>query len=65
MGVKSDKKSLDFKDFTLSEIITIMDLALECLNDAEIFDKMVDQLDISDAAMCDLRDKIKKFMVYP
>ena len=49
-------------DFTDEEFVEIMELARIALADADIFDDMAEKLDLSDAYMIKLRDKIEKFM---
>jgi len=48
--------------FNKSEIITIFELSLLALSDADFFDQLVDETDICDHAMLDLREKLQKFM---
>ena len=43
---------------TSSEMTTVLELARRCLADADLFDEMAEELDMSDSCMSELRDKI-------
>ena len=42
------------------DMVTVMEIARIALGDADIFDEVADQLDLSDEAMGNLRDRLQK-----
>ena len=48
--------------FTDSDLITIFELARVALADADIYDDMCEELDISDKSMGKLADKLQSYM---
>lgn len=48
--------------FTEAEIIAFLEMARVAMSDADQFDCIAGELDLSDEEMCDLRERLQKFM---
>lgn len=55
--------TLDYlSDKTEHDLLVILEAFKMCLADAELFDMLAQKLDLSDDAMCEIRDDVAKFM---
>lgn len=50
------------KSFTEEELVTYLEIARMALRDGDFFDACAEEMDLSDAKMQRLRDKLHKYM---
>jgi len=60
MNIWTILHKLKMKNFTKEELLTIFELARVALSDAEIYDYIVDKLDIADEEAKALQEKLNK-----